>query len=83
MAARSVDSCYPVFQTIATLDKRTDINSVQDILSKHIFLGPRGGGGVPSVAALSEIVVTNPVKVIPIDQEQLEGIEVEQLHPGG
>lgn len=38
-------SIYPVYQTIATLEEKSDINSIRDIESKHIFLGPRGGGG--------------------------------------
>lgn len=114
---------YPVFQQIATLQSNTDINTVEDIVSKHIFLGPKGGGGpvafwrmmeeygiteqsieeaggkisygnysdgasmlkdgnvdvfvgggAPQVSALSEIEVTQPVKVIPIDQDKLDSI---------
>ena len=38
-------SIYPVYQTIATLEENTDITKIEDIESKHIFLGPRGGGG--------------------------------------
>lgn len=32
------------------------------------------GGGAPMVAALQEIDVTNPVKVLPIDEDKLESI---------
>ncbi len=38
-------SLYPVYQTIATLQSNTNINTIEDIVSTHIFLGPRGGGG--------------------------------------
>ncbi|KKK37205.1 hypothetical protein WQ57_14710 [Mesobacillus campisalis] len=41
----AVASLYPVFQTIATLEKNKDINSIEDIVDKHIFLGPKDGGG--------------------------------------
>lgn len=41
----SVASLYPVFQTIATLEKNKDINKIEDIVDKHIFLGPKDGGG--------------------------------------
>ncbi|WP_408010387.1 TAXI family TRAP transporter solute-binding subunit [Pseudalkalibacillus sp. A8] len=40
-----IGSLYPVYQTIATLAENDDINSVEDIVDKHIFLGPKGGGG--------------------------------------
>ncbi|WP_227935330.1 TAXI family TRAP transporter solute-binding subunit [Alkalihalobacillus deserti] len=38
-------SIYPVYQTIATLAENNDINTIEDIISKHIFLGPQNGGG--------------------------------------
>jgi uncharacterized protein len=41
----AVGSLYPVYQTIATLEKNEDINSIEDIVDKHIFLGPKDGGG--------------------------------------
>jgi TRAP transporter TAXI family solute receptor len=37
-------SLYPVFQQIATLADNEEINEVEDIVDKHIFLGPKGGG---------------------------------------
>ena len=37
-------SLYPVYQTIA-VRADSDIESIEDIFSKHIFLGPQGGGG--------------------------------------
>jgi TRAP-type uncharacterized transport system substrate-binding protein len=37
----SFASLYPVYQTIATLQSNEDINKVEDIVSKHIFLGPK------------------------------------------
>ncbi len=40
-----VASLYPVFQTIAVLDSNKDINKIEDIVDKHIFLGPKTGGG--------------------------------------
>lgn len=40
-----VASLYPVYQTIATLEKNEDINTIEDIVDKHIFLGPKDGGG--------------------------------------
>ncbi|WP_174731319.1 TAXI family TRAP transporter solute-binding subunit [Mesobacillus harenae] len=119
----SVASLYPVYQTIATLQKNSDINTIEDIVDQHIFLGPKGGGGpvafwrmmeeygideksiessggkisygnysdgasmlsdgnvdvfvgggAPTVTALQEIEMTNPIKVIPIDQGKLESI---------
>jgi TRAP transporter TAXI family solute receptor len=119
----SVASLYPVYQTIATLQKSEDINSIEDIMDKHIFLGPKDGGGpvafwrmmeeygideekikkaggkisygnyndgasmladgnvdvflgggAPAIASLQEIEMTNPVKVLPIDQDKLESI---------
>jgi TRAP transporter TAXI family solute receptor len=33
------------------------------------------GGGAPQVTSLSEIEMTNPIKVIPIDKEKLESIK--------
>lgn len=41
----ALGSLYPVYQTIATLAENDEINSVEDIVDKHIFLGPKGGGG--------------------------------------
>ena len=40
-----IASLYPVYQTIATLKKKDDINKIEDIVDKHIFLGPKDGGG--------------------------------------
>lgn len=120
----AMGSLYPVFQTIATLESNDDINSIEDIVDKHIFLGPKEGGGpvafwrmmetygidqqtfkdaggkfsygnysdgasmmkdgvvdvylaggAPMVPALQEIDVTNPIKVIPIDEDKLEEIK--------
>ncbi|GAE27176.1 hypothetical protein JCM9140_3297 [Halalkalibacter wakoensis JCM 9140] len=117
-------SIYPVFQTIATLADRNEINTIEDIISKHIFLGPQNGGGpvafwrmmeeygydeetikqaggrisygnysdgasmltdgnvdvfvgggAPQVTSLQEIELTREVKIIPIDQEQLESLQ--------
>lgn len=117
-------SLYPVYQQIATLQENEDINKVEDIVDKHLFLGPKGGGGpvafwkmmeeygitektieeaggeisygnysdgasmlkdgivdvfigggAPQITALTEIEMTKPVKVIPIDQEKLESIK--------
>lgn len=117
-------SLYPVYQTIATLESNNDINEIEDIVDKHIFLGPKEGGGpiafwrmmeeydideetieksggkisygnysdgasmmkdgvvdvflaggAPMVPALEEIDVTNPVKVLPIDDDKLEAIK--------
>jgi len=42
----AVASLYPAFSQIATLASRDDINSVEDIVSKHVFLGPQGGGSI-------------------------------------
>lgn len=41
----AMGSFYPVFQTIATMDNNKNINKIEDIVDKHIFLGPKGGGG--------------------------------------
>ncbi|MEW9502066.1 TAXI family TRAP transporter solute-binding subunit [Jeotgalibacillus marinus] len=41
----AVASLTPVYQTIAVLDKNNKINKIQDIEDKHIFLGPKNGGG--------------------------------------
>jgi len=120
----AMGSLYPVFQTIATLEGNDDINSIEDIVDKHIFLGPKDGGGpvafwrmmevhgidektikdaggkfsygnysdgasmmkdgvvdvylaggAPMVPALQEIDVTNPIKVIPIDEDKLEELK--------
>ena len=121
----AVASLYPVYQTIAVLDKNKKINKIEDIEDKHIFLGPKNGGGpvafwrmmeeygiteesikkaggkvsygsyndgasmltdnsvdvflgggAPAVAALQEIELTNPLRVLPIDQDKLDKIKV-------
>ena len=41
----AIASLYPVYQTIAVLDKNEDIQKIEDIEDKHIFLGPKNGGG--------------------------------------
>ncbi|GAB3805230.1 TAXI family TRAP transporter solute-binding subunit [Virgibacillus kimchii] len=41
----AIGAIYPVYQTIATRANNTDINTIEDIVDKHIFLGPQGGGG--------------------------------------
>ncbi|MFC2949680.1 TAXI family TRAP transporter solute-binding subunit [Virgibacillus sediminis] len=41
----AIAAIYPVFQTIATTADNDDIESIEDIVDKHIFLGPKGGGG--------------------------------------
>ncbi|WP_082234451.1 TAXI family TRAP transporter solute-binding subunit [Halobacillus massiliensis] len=41
----SIAALYPVYQTIATTEDHADINRIEDIVDKHIFLGPKGGGG--------------------------------------
>ncbi|WP_010530138.1 TAXI family TRAP transporter solute-binding subunit [Lentibacillus jeotgali] len=41
----AIAAIYPVYQTIATTADNEDINSIEDIVDKHIFLGPKGGGG--------------------------------------
>lgn len=41
----AIASLYPVYQTIAVLDNNEDIQKVEDIVDKHIFLGPKNGGG--------------------------------------
>lgn len=41
----AIASLYPVYQTIAVLDKNSDIQKIEDIEDKHIFLGPKNGGG--------------------------------------
>lgn len=41
----AVASLYPVYQTIAVLDKNKNINKIEDIEDKHLFLGPKNGGG--------------------------------------
>lgn len=117
-------SLYPVVQTIATLKSNDDINAIEDIIDKHIFLGAKDGsgplvfweimslydidedmikeaggkfsygnysdgasmlkdgaidvllaGGAPMVPALQEIDLTNPIKVLPLDQDRLTVIE--------
>lgn len=124
----SLASLYPVYQQIATLESNDDINTVEDIVDKHIFLGPQGGGGPvafwnmmeeygidetvieeaggqisygnysdgasmmkdgivevfvgggsPMIPALQEIDVTNPVKVLPIEDDKLESIKARGL----
>jgi TRAP transporter TAXI family solute receptor len=42
----AIGSIYPAYQQIVTLEKNTDINKVEDIVSKRIYLGPKGGGGI-------------------------------------
>nr|WP_263327365.1 TAXI family TRAP transporter solute-binding subunit [Neobacillus sp. Marseille-Q6967] len=124
----SIASLYPVYQTIATLEKNEDINSIEDIVDQHIFLGPKEGGGpvafwrmmaeygideekikkaggkisygnyndgasmladgnvdvflgggAPAISSLQEIEMTNPVKILPIDQDKLESIKKKGL----
>lgn len=41
----AIGSLYPVYQTIATTANNNDVQSIEDIVDKHIFLGPKGGGG--------------------------------------
>ncbi|GAB3055420.1 TAXI family TRAP transporter solute-binding subunit [Virgibacillus ainsalahensis] len=41
----AISAIYPVYQTIATTADNDDINTIEDIVDKHIFLGPKGGGG--------------------------------------
>ncbi|MFC3041846.1 TAXI family TRAP transporter solute-binding subunit [Virgibacillus xinjiangensis] len=41
----AIAAIYPVYQTIATSADNDDINTIEDIVDKHIFLGPKGGGG--------------------------------------
>ncbi|RKQ35755.1 TAXI family TRAP transporter solute-binding subunit [Oceanobacillus halophilus] len=41
----AIGAIYPVYQTIATTKNNDSINSIEDIVDKHIFLGPKGGGG--------------------------------------
>ncbi|MFC7062128.1 TAXI family TRAP transporter solute-binding subunit [Halobacillus seohaensis] len=41
----AIGALYPVYQTIATTTDNDDINAIEDIVDKHIFLGPKGGGG--------------------------------------
>ncbi|UOR11491.1 TAXI family TRAP transporter solute-binding subunit [Halobacillus amylolyticus] len=41
----AIGALYPVYQTIATTTDHEDINTIEDIVDKHIFLGPKGGGG--------------------------------------
>ncbi|QHS23415.1 TAXI family TRAP transporter solute-binding subunit [Virgibacillus sp. MSP4-1] len=41
----AIAALYPVYQTIATTTDHEDIHSIEDIVDKHIFLGPKGGGG--------------------------------------
>ncbi|WP_158599071.1 TAXI family TRAP transporter solute-binding subunit [Planococcus salinus] len=41
----AIASLYPVYQTIAVLDSNEDIQKIEDIVDKHIFLGPKNGGG--------------------------------------
>ncbi|OEH54819.1 hypothetical protein AQ616_07155 [Oceanobacillus sp. E9] len=124
----AIGTLYPVYQTIATTADNAQINSIEDILDKHIFLGPKGGGGpvafwtmlseygideqtivnaggktsygnysdgasmlkdnnvdvflaggAPYVPALQEMEVTNPIKLLAIDEEKLEGLEAKGL----
>src|SRR5699024_791401 len=118
-----VASLYPVYQTIATLNNNDHINTIEDVIDKHIFLGAKDGsgplvfwkimelydidedtikeaggklsygnysdgasmmkdgvvdvllaGGAPMVPALQEIDVTNPIKVLPLDEDKLQAI---------
>lgn len=120
----AVGSLYPVYQTLAVLDKNKDITKIEDIVDKHIFLGPKNGGGpvafwrmmdeygideetiikaggklsygsyndgasmltdnavdvflgggAPAVTALQEIEMTNPVRILPLDQDKLDVIK--------
>ncbi|MEJ8765530.1 TAXI family TRAP transporter solute-binding subunit [Oceanobacillus sp. HCA-5259] len=41
----AIGTLYPVYQTLATTRNNDSINRIEDILDKHIFLGPQGGGG--------------------------------------
>ncbi|WP_173916752.1 TAXI family TRAP transporter solute-binding subunit [Halobacillus sp. Marseille-Q1614] len=60
----SVASLYPVYQTIATTADRDDINTIEDIVDKHIFLGPKGGGG--------PVAFWNMMKEYGIDETTIE-----------
>ena len=120
----ALGTLYPVVKTIAAPGNNTQVNSIEDIVDKHIFLGPKGGGGpvafwtmleqygideqtitdaggklsygnysdgasmlkdnnvdvylaggAPAVPALQEMEVTNPIKVLEIDQDKLEQLE--------
>jgi TRAP transporter TAXI family solute receptor len=42
----AIGALYPAFQTVATLADNQDINKVEDIVSKHVFIGPKGGGSI-------------------------------------
>lgn len=116
-------SLYPVYQQLAVLDNNKSITKVEDIVDKHIFLGPQGGGGPvgfwrmmaeyditeetikkaggkisygnysdgmsmmkdgvvdavlaggsPMVPAFEEIDVTNPIRILPFDEDKLESL---------
>jgi TRAP transporter TAXI family solute receptor len=42
----ALGSIYPAYQHMVTLEKYEDINTVQDLVGKKIFLGPKGGGSI-------------------------------------
>src|SRR5699024_74519 len=124
----ALSSLYPTYQTIATRADNEEINGIEDIVDKHIFLGPQGGGGAigfwnmmkeygideqsienaggqlsygnysdgasmlkdnnvdaflgggaPYVSALQEMEITQPIKVLSIDQDELESIEAREI----
>ncbi|MFD1848783.1 TAXI family TRAP transporter solute-binding subunit [Oceanobacillus bengalensis] len=60
----AIGSLYPTYQTIATTANNGEINKIEDILDKHIFLGPQGGGGV--------IGFWNMMKEYGIDEQAIE-----------
>ncbi|WLR51746.1 TAXI family TRAP transporter solute-binding subunit [Bacillus tianshenii] len=45
---RIIASLYPAVNHVYTLAERDDINSIEDLLDKRLFLGPRESGGVIS-----------------------------------
>lgn len=51
----ALGSLYPVYQTIATLKNNSNINKIEDIIDKHIFLGPQGGGGPVAFWRMMEV----------------------------
>ncbi|MFA1821472.1 TAXI family TRAP transporter solute-binding subunit [Virgibacillus oceani] len=60
----AIAAIYPVYQTIATRANNTDIQSIEDIVDKHIFLGPQGGGG--------PVAFWNMMAEYGIDQQTIE-----------
>ncbi|EQB37997.1 hypothetical protein M948_05355 [Virgibacillus sp. CM-4] len=60
----AIAALYPVYQTIATTADNKDINSIEDIVDKHIFLGPKGGGG--------PVAFWKMMKEYGIDEETIE-----------